>query len=119
MFGRMAEELVALNEVIAGLDAEIKSHACNDADMRRLMEIPGVGPTIASALVAAVGKSESFAKARDMAAWIGLVPRQITTGGKAKLIGISKHGNRYLGKLFIHGARAVLDLVRDRTSRIT
>jgi len=85
----------------------------------RLREIPGIGPTIASALVAAVGTGSSFGKGRDLAAWLGLVPRQITTGGKAKLIGISKHGNLYLRKLFIHGARTALHLVRDRTSPIT
>ncbi|EAQ24765.1 putative transposase [Roseovarius sp. 217] len=83
------------------------------------MEIPGVGPTIATALVAAVGTGSSFGKGRDLAAWLGLVPRHITTGGKAKLIGISKHGNRYLRKLFIHGARTVLHLLRDRASPIT
>ena len=62
--------------------------ARTDADMQRLMEIPGIGPTIATALVAAVGTGSSFGKGRDLAAWLGLVPRQITTGGKAKLIGI-------------------------------
>ena len=106
------------NDRISAIDAEIRVLAKTDADMQRLMEIPGVGPTIATALVAAVGTGSSFGKGRDLAAWLGLVPRQITTGGKAKLIGISKHGNRYLRKLFIHGARTVLHLVRDRTSPI-
>ncbi|MCP4314695.1 MAG: IS110 family transposase [Hyphomicrobiales bacterium] len=73
---------------------------------------------MASALVAAVGDGGCFAKARDLSAWLGLVPRQITTGGKARLIGISKHGNSYLRKLFIHGARTVLHFVKDRTSPI-
>lgn len=116
VLSEMADELVAINDRVAVLDAEIKAHAHADADMSRLMEIPGVGPTIASALVAAIGDGSSFAKARDLSAWLGLVPRQITTGGKAKLIGISKHGNKYLRKLFIHGARTVLHLVKDRTS---
>ncbi|AWC26099.1 IS110 family transposase (plasmid) [Aminobacter sp. MSH1] len=119
MLSDMATELAAINDRIDAIDAEIKALAKTDADMQRLMEIPGVGPTIASALVAAVGTGSSFAKGRDLAAWLGLVPRQITTGGKAKLIGISKHGDRYLRKLFIHGARTVLHLVRDRTSPIT
>ena len=83
------------------------------------MEIPGIGPTIATALVAAVGTGNGFGKGRDLAAWLGLVPREITTGGKAKLVGFSKHGNRCLRKLFIHGARTVLHLVRDRASPIT
>ncbi|MGR3368023.1 MAG: IS110 family transposase [Sagittula sp.] len=114
----MASELSVINGRISAIDAEIRVLAKTDADMQRLMEIPGVGPTIATALVAAVGTGSSFGKGRDLAAWLGLVPRQITTGGKAKLIGISKHGNRYLRKLFIHGARTVLHLVRDRTSPI-
>ncbi|HCQ67309.1 MAG TPA: IS110 family transposase [Rhodobacteraceae bacterium] len=118
MLSDMAIELGTINGRVDAIDTEIKSLAKADADMQRLMEIPGVGPTIASALVAAVGTGRSFAKGRDLAAWLGLVPRQITTGGKAKLIGISKHGNRYLRKLFIHGARTVLHLVRDRSSPI-
>lgn len=119
MLSDMMAELATINDRVEAIDTEIKALAKADADMQRLMEIPGVGPTIASALVAAVGTGSSFAKGRDLAAWLGLVPRQITTGGKAKLIGISKHGNRYLRKLFIHGARTVLHLVRDRTSPIT
>lgn len=119
MLADMASELAEINRRVAAIDVEIKTLARSDADMRRLMEIPGVGPTIASALVAAIGTGSSFGKGRDLAAWLGLVPRQITTGGKVKLIGISKHGNRYLRKLFIHGARTVLHLVRDRTSPIT
>jgi len=119
MFETMAAELSAINEQVAGLDVEIKSIARKNDDMCRLMEIPGVGPTIATALVAAIGGGESFVRGRDLAAWLGLVPRQITTGGKAKLIGISKHGNGYLRKLFIHGARTVLHLVRDRSAPIT
>lgn len=115
----MASELGVINDRVTVIDAEIKALARTDADMQRLMEIPGIGPTIATALVAAVGTGSSFDKGRDLAAWLGLVPRQATTGGKAKLIGISKHGNRYLRKLFIHGARTVLHLVRDRTSPIT
>nr|WP_239494623.1 IS110 family transposase [Roseovarius amoyensis] len=119
MLSDMAMELATINGRVDAIHAEIKALARMDTDMQRLMEIPGVGPTIASALVAAVGTGSSFAKGRDLAAWLGLVPRQITTGSKAKLVGISKHGNRYLRKLFIHGARTVLHLVRDRTSPIT
>jgi transposase len=112
----MAAELGTINDKVAALDSEIKSVAGADQDMRRLMGIPGVGPTIATALVAAVGNGKTFGKGRDLAAWLGLVPRQVTTGGKAKLIGISKHGNTYLRKLFIHGARTVLHLVKDRST---
>jgi transposase len=110
----MAAELADVNDRIADLDAQIRIHARQDAGMQRLMEIPGVGPKIATALVAARGDGSSFNKARDVSAWLGLVPRQITNGGKARLIGISKHGNGYLRKLFIHEARTVLHLIRDR-----
>ena len=84
----------------------------------RLTTIPGVGPTMASALVAAVGKAETFEHGRDLAAWLGLVPRQFTTGGKPKLLGISKRGNKYLRKLLIHGARAALPHVAERDTAL-
>jgi transposase len=90
----MRAELDAIKNRISSIDTESKALAKTDADMQRLMEIPGIGPTIATALVAAVGTGSSFGKGRDLAAWLGLVPRQITTGGKAMLTGISKHGNR-------------------------
>ena len=95
----MAEELTAINDRVAELDREIASHSRGNADTRRLMEIPGIGPTIASAHVAAVGDGGCFAKARDLSAWLSLVPRQIATGGKAGLIGISKHGKSYLRRI--------------------
>lgn len=75
---------------------------------RRLTSIPGVGALNATALVAAVGRAEAFDQARDLGAWLGLVPRQHTTGGKPRLLGISKRGNTYLRTLLIHGARAAL-----------
>jgi transposase len=65
---------------------------------------------IASALIAAIGKAETFERGRDLAAWLGLIPRQFTTGGRPKLLGISKRGNTYLRKLLIHGARAALPM---------
>lgn len=112
----MATELEELNRRVAAFDAEIRKLAQGDPAMKRLSEIPGIGPMIASALVAAVGDGRSFARGRDLSAWLGLVPRQVSTGGKSKLIGISKHGNSYLRKLLIHGARTVLHLLKDRTS---
>lgn len=79
----MASELDVINERIAAIDAEVNALAKADADMQRLMEIPGVGPTVPTALVAAVGTGSSFVKGRDLAAWLGLVPRQIT--GSARI----------------------------------
>jgi hypothetical protein len=79
-----------------------------DEAAHRLRTIPGIGVLNATALVAAIGHGESFACGRDLAAWLGLVPRQVTTGGKPRLAGISKRSNKYLRKLLIHGARAAL-----------
>jgi len=81
------------------------------------MTIPGIGPIGATALIAAVGDGRQFRKARDLAAWLGLVPRQYSTGGKTTLLGISKRGNPYIRRLLIHGARSCmihLDRSRDR-----
>ena len=76
---------------------------------------PGIGPLVATAIVASIGNGAAFRKGREFAAWMGLAPKQHSTGGKAKLYGISKRGNRYLRKILIHGARAaVLRSKRDR-----
>jgi transposase len=103
-----------LDRRIASFDAEFVRWTKENEDARRLATIPGVGATIASALIAAIGKGETFERGRDLAAWLGLVPRQFTTGGKPKLLGISKRGNSYLRKLLIHGARAALPYVAER-----
>lgn len=97
-----------LDRRIAAFDKELAEWARNEEAARRLMTIPGIGVLNATALIAAVGHGESFARGRDLAAWLGLVPRQVTTGGKPRLLGISKRGNKYLRKLLIHGARAAL-----------
>ena len=103
-----------LDRRIAAFDAEFIRWTKENEDACRLATIPGVGATIASALIAAVGKAETFERGRDLAAWLGLVPRQFTTGGKTTLLGISKRGNKYLRKLLIHGARAALPYVAER-----
>jgi transposase len=103
-----------LDRRIAAFDAEFVRWAKENEEARRLTTIPGFGAIIASALVAAVGQAESFERGRDLAAWLGLVPRQFTTGGKPKLLGISKRGNKYLRKQLIHGARAALPYVAER-----
>lgn len=97
-----------LDRRIDALNAEIASTAREDDAARRLLSIPGVGVLGATALIAAVGDGADFRRGRDLAAWLGLVPRQHSTGGKTKLLGISKRGNKYLRMLFIHGARAAL-----------
>ena len=73
-----------------------------------MMKVPGVGSLTATALIAAVNQGKEFKKGREMAAWLGLVPRQHSTGGKSKLLGISKRGDTYLRTLLIHGARSVI-----------
>jgi len=97
-----------LDRRIDALNTEIASKARDDEAARRLLSIPGVGVLGATALIAAVGDGADFRRGRDLAAWLGLVPRQHSTGGKTKLLGISKRGNKYLRMLFIHGARAAL-----------
>jgi transposase len=103
-----------LDRRIAAFYAEFIRWTEENEDARRLATIPGIGATIASALIAAIGKAETFERGRDLAAWLGLVPRQFTTAGRPKLLGISKRGNKYLRKLLIHGARAALPYVAER-----
>lgn len=102
---------------IAELSREIDAVAHASDTARRLMTIPGIGPLAATALLAAAGTGRQFRKGRDMAAWLGLVPREHSTGGRTTLLGISKRGNPYVRRLLIHGARACvmhLDRSRDR-----
>lgn len=101
-------ELHQLDQRIHALDREIASIAREDESARRLMEVPGIGALTATAVVAAVGDASAFASGRDFAAWLGLVPRQVTTGGRPRLLGITKRGNKYLRRLLVHGARSAL-----------
>src|SRR5947207_11657973 len=107
----MRLEWSELDQRIAALTAEFVARAREDHAARRLATIPGFGALNATALVAAIGTGETFRRARDLAAWLGLVPRQATTGGKPRLLGITKRGNTYLRTLLIHGARAALPLL--------
>ena len=104
----MRAQWCELDRRIAELDKDLAEWTRNEEAARRLMTIPGIGVLNATALIAAIGQGESFARGRDLAAWLGLVPRQVTTGGRPRLVGISKRGNKYLRKLLIHGARAAL-----------
>jgi transposase len=97
-----------LDERIAGLSNEIEAIARRDTGCERLMSVPGVGPIISSAMVAAIGGGDAFTKGRDFAAWLGLVPRQMSTGDRTILGKISKRGNRYLRVLFVQAAWVVL-----------
>jgi transposase len=94
---------------------EIERVSEENALCRRLRQIPGFGPLVSTATVAAIGNGAAFRRGRDFAAWVGVVPRQYSTGGKQKLFGISKRGNIYLRRMLIHGARAVLLRVKYDT----
>jgi len=95
-----------LEQQIVGLNEEIEQIASSDPACQRLRQIPGIGPLVATAIVAAIGNGAAFRRGREFSSWLGLVPRQHSTGGKARLFGISKRGNRYLRKLLVHGARS-------------
>ncbi len=97
-----------LDRRIEVFDAEFAAQARTDETARLLTTIPGIGPLNATALAAAIGNAQTFQRGRDLAAWLGLVPKQMTTGGRPKLLGINKRGNGYLRKMLIHGARAAL-----------
>src|ERR1700693_5407038 len=97
-----------LDERIESLSSEIEAIARQDAGCERLVSVAGIGPIISSATVAAIGSGEAFSKGRAFGAWLGLVPRQMSTGGRTILGPISKRGNRYLRMLFVQAARAVL-----------
>jgi len=114
--GDLRQEWKELDVKIEGLNGEFVNLTRTDDNMRRLTSIPGIGVLNATALVAAVGDGRSFAKARDLGAWLGLVPRQHTTGGKPRLLGISKRGNTYLRTLLIHGARAALPVLSQNNT---
>lgn len=110
-------EMMELEQRIATMNHEIEDIAARSDTARRLMTVPGIGPLASTALLAAAGSGHQFAKARDLAAWLGLVPREHSTGGKTKLLGISKRGNKYLRRMIVHGARSCvthLDRSRDR-----
>lgn len=108
MFRTMLDLLGQLNAKIGELDKEIARRAREDTVARRLMTIPGVGPITATAIAALAPPAETFAKGRDFAAWLGLAPRQISTGGKQKLGSITKMGERTLRRLLIIGCSAVV-----------
>ncbi|WP_265976031.1 IS110 family transposase [Brucella intermedia] len=111
------EDIRYLEQRIAEVSRQIEAAADADDTARRLMTVPGIGALTATGLLAAAGTGRQFKRARDMAAWLGLVPRGHSTGGKTTLLGISKRGSSYLRRLLIHGARTCLlhlDRTRDR-----
>ena len=110
------QEWKGLQLQIETLNTQLEQIANCDPSCIRLQQIPGVGPLVSTAVVSAIGNGAAFKKGREFAAWLGLVPRQWSTGGKAKLLGISKRGNPYLRRMFIHGARAAVLRVKPKES---
>jgi transposase len=108
LLAQLKLELEQLSTRIDQLDLVILKRAKEDDACQRLTAIPGVGPVTATALIAAVGNGSAFQRGRDLAAWIGMVPGEHSSGGKQTLLGISKRGNSYLRRLFVQGARSVL-----------
>jgi transposase len=117
MFWKLVEEFATLEKQLAYYQEKLEALATTHPECQRLMTIPGIGPLSATALVAAVSDASAFKNGRQFAAWLGLVPRQHTTGGKERLLGISKRGDTYLRKLLVHGARATVRWVGDKTDR--
>lgn len=100
------EEWVTTDNAVTQLTRDLERLAQEDPGCRRLMTVPGVGPLVATAMIAAIADGSAFGRGRDFAAWLGLVPRQMSTGGKTRLGSITKRGNTYLRRMFIHGARS-------------
>ena len=117
LFRKLVEEFGALEKQLASYQEKLEALATTHPACQRLRTIPGIGPLSATALVAAVSDASAFKNGRQFAAWLGLVPRQHSTGGKERLLGISQRGDSYLRKLLIHGARATLRWVGLKTDR--
>ena len=110
------KEWKIVEDQIEGLSHELERIAAADPGCTRIQQIPGIGPIVATAIVAAIGNGAAFRKGREFAAWLGVGARQYSTGGKARLLGISKRGNVYLRKILVHGARAAVLRIKTGSS---
>ncbi len=120
LLSELYEELVHMDNRVNEIEKKLAGISAQNEDCQRLRSIPGVGLLSATALVAAIGDIGAFKNGRELAAWLGLVPRQHSTGGKATLMGISKRGDSYLRTLLIHGGRTVVRVAhkyQDRRNR--
>jgi transposase len=111
----LVAEIRAADAHIAELDRKLKDDARTDESCRRLIEVPGIGPVIATAVVATVPDDQRFSSGRHFAAWLGLTPKQHSSGGKERLLGISKRGDAYMRRQFVNGARALVRIASGRT----
>jgi transposase len=112
VIARQREHWQYIEEQIEQCMVDIDAIAERNNDYHRLTSIPGIGVLTATAIMAAVGNASNFRKGRELAAWLGLVPKQHSTGGKSKLLGISKQGNPYVRRLLVHGARSLVQHLR-------
>jgi transposase len=117
LFARLYSHFRELDRQVVELELQIKAWHHDNAASQRLETIPGIGPLTASAMVASIGDAKTFKNGRQLAAWLGLVPRQDSSGGKERLLGISKRGDTYLRTLLIHGARSVLLRLKRRADQ--
>lgn len=113
------DELKHINDRYNKITNKIEAITESNSICKRLLTIEGIGPLTATALYAAVGNGNQFRKGRDMAAWLGLVPKQYSTGGRSRLGKISKHGNRYIRALMVGGARAVVQHTDKKDTRLS
>jgi transposase len=113
------QRVLQLNQQILAYDREIEALARQSEAARRLMSLPGIGAITATAMVASIADPAQFKNGRQLAAWLGLTPRQYSTGGKTRLGRITKQGDKYLRMLLIHGTRAVLAALKDKQDRIS
>lgn len=110
----LRRQWTVLDAQLEAIDTRLLAIARTDARCRQMMTIPGIGPIIATALIASIDGGQAFAKGRHLAAWLGLVPRQHSTGGRTQLLGISKRGNSYLRHLLVHAARSSKRIARTQ-----
>ena len=115
IFSDLYEQFKGLTETVDNYTKKIEHIAKEDEKCQRLIEIEGIGPLGATAIVAAVGNASVFKNGREMAAWLGLVPKQHSSGNRIKLLGITKRGNNYIRTLLIHGGRSVVSVCDKKT----
>lgn len=117
-FCHLQVQLRVLDEQVDAYDERIRRLAREDVQSARLLEMPGIGPLSATALIASLGNAHHFPAGRNFAANLGLTPHEHSSGGKQRLFGISKRGDRYLRTLLIHGARSALRCAKDKPDRL-
>lgn len=117
VFSELSDELRALDQRVKDCDQRIESCCRNSEVCKRLTQVEGIGPITATAIVGTVGDAHNFKNGREFAAWLGLVPRQHSTGGRPRLLGISKRGDRYLRTLLVQGGHAVVNHVGEKQDK--